>query len=150
MDTQGLLLMPYVTAANVNDRIALEDMVIKIRDKIPSLKKMWADMEYEGKNLKARIDEHGIDLEIVRRPRKRFYILPAIEDVSAYLKERGIEIVGGFKLLPRRWVVERTFAWIGRYGRMSKYYEFLCHTQETMMRLAMTKLMIKRICKIMP
>lgn len=81
---------------------------------------------------------------------KRFYILPEIEDVSAYLKERGIEIVGEFKLLPRRWVVERTFAWIGRYRRMSKDYEFLCHTQETMMRLAMTKLMIKRISKIMP
>lgn len=140
--------MPYVTAANINDRTALEEMVIRIKEKISSLTKMWADMGYEGKNLKARISEHGIDLEIVRRPRTRFWMPQEVEDVKAYLKERGIEVIEGFKLLPRRWVVERTFAWIERYRRMSKDYEFLCHTQETMMQLAMTKTMLKRIEKL--
>ncbi len=55
-----------------------------------------------------------------------------------------MQIVEGFKVLARRWVVERTFAWIGRYRRMSKDYEFLTQTQENMMLLAMTRTMLKR------
>jgi putative transposase len=140
--------MPYVTAADVNDRTDLEEMTIKIKEKIPSLKKMWADMGYQGRTLKERIAEQGVDLEIVCRPRTRFYVPGEVEDVAAYLKEKGFEVIDGFKILPRRWVVEHTFAWIGRYRRMSKDYEFLCHTQETMMRLAMMKTMLKRISKL--
>lgn len=140
--------MPYVTAADVNDRTGLEEMTIKIKEKIPSLKKMWADMGYQGKTLKEKIAEQEVDLEIVCRPRTRFYVPAEVEDVTAYLKEKGFEVIDGFKVLPRRWVVERTFAWIGRYRRMSKDYEFLCHTQETMMRLAMMKTMLKRMVKL--
>jgi transposase len=148
VDTQGFLLVPYVTAADVNDRTALEEMVTQFKGKLSSLVKMWADMGYQGKNLKDRIAKQGIDLEIVKRPRTRFWVPQEVEDVGAYLKERGIEITEGFKVLPRRWVVERTFAWMGRYRRMSKDYEFLTQTQETMMRLAMTKTMLKRIVKL--
>ncbi|MBL9029966.1 MAG: transposase [Caedimonas sp.] len=71
-----------------------------------------------------------------------------VKDVTVWLKEKGIEIVEGFKALPRRWGVERTFAWISYYRRMSKDYEFLCQTQETMMRLAMIRTMLKRTVKI--
>jgi transposase len=67
-----------------------------------------------------------------------------VKDVKAYLESREIEIVEGFKVLARRWVVERTFAWIGRYRRMSKDYEFLTQTQENMMLLAVTRTMLKR------
>ena len=150
VDTHGLLLMPYVTSAAVNDRTGLEEMLPKLKSSIVSLKKIWADMGYQGAAFKTRIEKQGGDLEIVRRPRTRFWIPQDVEDVKAYLQEKGIEVVEGFKLLPRRWVVERTFAWIGRYRRMSKDYEFLCHTQETMMRLTMTKIMLKRIIKLTP
>lgn len=105
-------------------------------------------MGYQGKNLKDRIAKQGIDLEIVKRPRTRFWVPQEVEDVRAYLKKSEIEIIEGFKVLPRRWVVERTFAWIGRYRRMSKDYEFLTQTQETMMRLSMIRTMLKRIGKL--
>lgn len=51
----------------------------------------------------------------------------------------------GFRILPRRWVVERTLAWIGRYRRMSKDYEFLAQSSESMIYLAMSRLMLKRL-----
>lgn len=136
-------------AADVNDRIALESIVRHLKDKFPLVKKLWADMGYQGKNLKNRISEQGIDLEIVKRPRKYFYVPAEVKDVTAYLQSIGYEVVEGFKVLARRWVVERTFAWIGRYRRMSKDYEFLTQTQETMMRLAMTRTMLRRTVNIL-
>ena len=138
-----------MTAADVNDRIALESIVRHLKDKFPLVKKLWADMGYQGKNLKNRISEQGIDLEIVKRPRKYFYVPAEVKDVTAYLQSIGYEVVEGFKVLARRWVVERTFAWIGRYRRMSKDYEFLTQTQETMMRLAMTRTMLRRTVNIL-
>lgn len=136
-------------AADVNDRIALESIVRHLKDKFPLVKKLWADMGYQGKNLKNRISEQGIDLEIVKRPRKYFYVPAEVKDVTAYLQSIGYEVVEGFKVLARRWVVERTFAWIGRYRRMSKDYEFLTQTQETMMLLAMTRTMLRRTVNIL-
>ena len=62
-------MISYVTAADVNDRYALDSMVGKLKDKFPLVKKLWADMGYQGKNLKERIGREGIDLEIVKRPR---------------------------------------------------------------------------------
>jgi putative transposase len=106
-------------------------------------------MGYQGKNLKNRISEQGIDLAIVKRPRKYFYVPAEVKDVTAYLQSIGYEVVEGFKILARRWVVERTFAWIGRYRRMSKDYEFLTQTQETMMLLAMTRTMLRRTVNIL-
>ncbi len=138
-----------MTAADVNDRIALESIVRHLKDKFPLVKKLWADMGYQGKNLKNRISEQGIDLEIVKCPRKYFYVPAEVKDVTAYLQSIGYEVVEGFKVLARRWVVERTFAWIGRYRRMSKDYEFLTQTQETMMLLAMTRTMLRRTVNIL-
>jgi transposase len=54
----------------------------------------------------------------------------------------------GIEVLPRRWVVERTFAWLGRYRRLSKDYEFLPQSSETIIYLAMTRLMLKRLGKV--
>jgi transposase len=124
-------------------------MVCKLTNKFPFVKKLWADMGYQGKSLKEKIGEQGIDLEIVKRPRKYFWIPAEVKDVRSYLESKGIEIVEGFKVLARRWVVERTFAWIGRYRRMSKDYEFLTQTQENMMLLAMTRTILRRAEKIL-
>lgn len=144
-----MLLSVHVTAADTNDRNGLAEMVIKFKDQIPGVKKLWADMGYQGQKLKLFMEQQGINLEIVKRPRKYFYIPNEVKDVDSYLKSKGIEVVEGFKLLSRRWVVERTFAWIGRYRRMSKDYEFLTNTQENMIRLAMSKNMVKRIVKLL-
>ncbi len=128
VDTEGFLLIPYANAADVNDRTALEKMADVLEDKFPSLKKLWADRGYQGKNLNSRLQEKKIDLEIVKRPNKYFWVPKEVKDITACLKEKGIEIVEVFKVIPRHWVVERTFAWISHYRRMSKNYEFLCQT----------------------
>ena len=59
------------------------------------------------------------------------------------LEERGFE--KGFHVLPRRWGVERTFAWLGRYRRLSKDYERLCATSESLIYIAMSRLMLRRL-----
>jgi transposase len=59
----------------------------------------------------------------------------------------GLKSGRGIEVLPRRWVVERTFAWLGRYRRLSKDYEFLPHSSETIIYLAMIQLMLKRLGK---
>jgi putative transposase len=84
---------------------------------------IWADSGYAGKLLDWVKEFGNWVLEIVKRS----------DDMR------------GFEVLPRRWVVERTFSWLGRYRRLSKDYESLTVSSETMILLAMTNLMIHRL-----
>jgi putative transposase len=100
------------------------------------LKLIWGDMGYRGARLKAWVEpELGWKLEIVKRPSKwgRYPI-----DVEP-------EPMPRWTTLPRRWVVERTFAWVGRYRRMSKDYEYLIESSEAMLHLVMMRLMLRRL-----
>jgi len=132
----------------MNDRTALEYMLMVISGKFSRLKKLWADMGYQGQIMTKTAANLGFDLEIVRRPPKRFWVPNEVKDVAAYLRSIGVEVVEGFKVLPKRWIVERTFTWMKHYRRMSKDYEFLCSTEETMMNLAMIRTMLKRAVKL--
>lgn len=98
----------------------------KLGDRFPSLKKIWADGAYAGKLVEWAQSVRDWVLEIVKRP----------------------EGASGFELLPHRWVVERTFAWLGRYRRLSKDYEAYASTSEAMIRLAMIRLMVGRLATI--
>lgn len=82
---------------------------------------IWLDGGYEGPYTQAYAKQYRIDIEVVKRTDKQF------------------------KVLPRRWVVERTFAWLGRYRRLSKDYEYYPATSEAFIYLAMSKLMLKRL-----
>lgn len=110
--------------------------------RLKSLKKVWADSAYGGDDLKAVALKYGKDLEVVKRPSSRMRIY------NEEWKAEWIPIDRGFTVLPRRWVVERTFAWIGRYRRMSKDYEHHKNTSRTMIYLSMTKTMLNRYAKI--
>lgn len=106
--------------------------------RLKSVRKVWADNGYSGEDLKEIAKKHGKDLEVVKRPAGRIRIY------NEELRAEWVPVERGFTVLPRRWVVERTFAWIGRYRRMSKDYEYLAKTSETMIYLSMTKTMLTR------
>lgn len=123
VDTLGLIMAVVVHAANIQDRDGAKLVLRRIRKRYPRLKLIWADGGYAGKLIEWTKSLGGWVLEIVKRS----------DDVA------------GFTVLPRRWVVERTFGWIGRYRRMSKDYETLPASSETMVYLVMINLMIHRL-----
>ncbi len=109
--------------------------------KLKSVKKVWADSGYSGEELKEIAAKNGKVLEIVKRPTGRIRIY------NDRWRAEWVPIERGFTILPRRWVVERTFAWIGRYRRMSKDYEYKTKTSKAMIYLSMTKTMLNRYAK---
>ena len=111
------------------------------------VKKMWADMGYQGQKTQALAKSYGVDLEIVKRPPTHFWAPNHVVDVKKYLTNLGYDVSGGFKVLPRRWVVERTFAWLNKYRRLSKDYEYLTETSEVTLLIAMSRTMLKRLVK---
>ncbi|WP_392481047.1 IS5 family transposase [Nostoc sp. C110] len=123
VDTMGLLLIVVVHAASIQDRDGAKLVLNKIRYSFPKLHLIWADAGYAGKLVDWVRYFIGCVIEIVKRS----------DDTS------------GFKVLPRRWVVERTLAWLGRYRRLSKDYEYHPQTSETMIYAAMTHLMLRRL-----
>lgn len=105
------------------------------------LKLIWADMGYRGADLKHWIEQVcKWKLEIVQRPRRWGWYPEDVEPPP----------MAAFTVLKRRWVVERTFAWIGRYRRLSKDYEYLTESSEAMICLAMTRLMLRRLSQNAP
>jgi len=115
-----------VTAANIQDHYQVYDLVALGKQRAPRLTRVWVDEGYQGNEVAEQIRaELKVELTIVPKPPGR----------------------KGFTLVPRRWVVERTFAWLGRYRRLSKDYEFYAHTAETMVTLAMSFLMLKRLVR---
>jgi putative transposase len=126
-DTLGLVLEVRVHAANIQDPDGAKDLLLRLKTKHWRLKKIWADARYRELIEWVRDLRHGrghrrIDLEIVAKTS-----------------------VGKFVVLPKRWIVERTFAWFGQSRRMSKDYEALCETTETWILIAMIYLMARRL-----
>ncbi|MCD6040024.1 MAG: Transposase [Gammaproteobacteria bacterium] len=85
-------------------------------------------MGYIGQRTQAMVKHYGRNLEIVKRPSKWYRVPEAVEDVNSYLLSCGIKLMEGFQVLPKRWIVERTFAWLNKYRRLSKDYEYLVET----------------------
>jgi putative transposase len=131
VDTLGLLLGVVVTAASVQDREGALSLLASLRHRFSRLRLLWADQAYTGDLVSwlwGLRPWRKVRLEIVKRP----------------------EGIKGFLLLPKRWIVERTFAWLGRYRRLSKDYECLPQTSETMIHVAMIHLMIRRLARMVP
>lgn len=119
----GLILAVVVHAANIQDRDGAKLVLARLRGRYRRLKLIWADGGYAGKLIEWTASFGNWVLEIVKRS----------DDVT------------GFVVLPKRWIVERTFGWIGRYRRMSKDYEMLPASSEAMILIAMINLMLHRL-----
>ncbi len=119
----GLLLAVVVHAADIQDRDGAKLVLLALLGRFERLALIWADGGYGGKLVEWAKDVGGWTVALVKRP----------PDTQ------------GFAVLPRRWVVERTFAWLGRSRRLSKDYEGMPATSETWIRIAMIHLMLKRL-----
>lgn len=106
--------------------------------RLKTVKKIWVDAGYQGEELREIAMKKEKELEVVKRPPGRIRIY------NDEWKAEWISVERAFTILPRRWVVERTFAWIGKYRRMSKDYEYWSQTSESMIYLCMTRTMISR------
>lgn len=138
-DTEGFILGCYVGAANENDRDGVLKAIDNMQCKYTQVTKLWADMGYQGKDLRASInDKYSIDLEVIKRPPRSFWVH---QDTPL---EALPKIETGFKVQPKRWVVERTFAWLGRNRRLSKEYEFDTNSSENLIYMAMNRLILRR------
>jgi putative transposase len=123
VDTLGLVLCVLVTKANIPERKGLSLLLQQNGHLLPRLHHLWLDRGYKGVSFTNRILLcFGVTLEIVSR-----------RDTK------------GFGLQARRWVVERTFAWLGNYRRLSKDYETLTSSSEAFIYLASCDLITKRL-----
>ena len=123
VDTLGLLIAVVVHAANEHDSKSAHKVIISLKERFSRLIKIIADGGYSGELIENTKISFGLILEVILR-----------KDDSPK-----------FQVIPKRWVVERTFAWFESYRRLSKDFEFLTDTSETMIRLAMIKLMLNRL-----
>jgi putative transposase len=133
-----LVLRAVVHPANVADREGARAVLAAVPTTWPDLRQIWVDAGYQGQVLSWAEHTLGLTLTVVRRPR-RWVRVPADAELPP--------LSPGFLVLPRRWVVERTFAWLGRYRRLSKDYQQLPATEEAWIFAAMIQLMVHRLAK---
>lgn len=125
VDHLGLLITAVVGAANCPERDGLEALFF-LRPKGQKLpEKVIVDQGYCGEDMKVRARKYGVEVEAVKRRENK-----------------------GFVVEPKRWIVERTFAWFGKFRRLSKDYELVTLTSLSMMYLVMIRLMCKRISQM--
>ena len=155
VDTEGFVLRAKVHSAKVMDYEGIKTLLDRAKGLFPRLTHLWMDGGYNGEDKGGEWVEKtlGWRAEIVSRPRK-----PAPKEVlMAWAREWAKEGVAldwqkllppqGFVVLPRRWVVERTFSWISQNRRMSKDYERLPESAEAFIYVAMIRLMVRRLAR---
>jgi putative transposase len=146
VDTNGLVIAATVHAANIMDRDGIRLLLEPLKGRLARLRHLWLDAGYTGAGKgKAWVEqEMGWTAEIVRHPPKPRYVWVREGEEPDW---DAILPPPGFRVLPRRWVVERTFSWLGQCRRLSKDYERLCATSEALIYLAMTRLMLRRLAR---
>jgi putative transposase len=126
VDTEGLPLRIVVHSAGIQDRDGAALILAKIRQRFNWLELVWADGGYNA---------HQVTTAVAANPGLRVEVVKRSDDMK------------GFVVLPRRWVVERTFSWLGRNRRLNKAYENLADTLATFITLACIQLAIRRLAR---
>jgi putative transposase len=152
VDTEGLVLRATVHPANIMDRDGVKLLLSgAIGTHFTRLRHVWLDAAYNGAGKgKDWIEQTlGWSAEIVAHPPryKKVWAPTDIPPAQIDWAKYGW-LPPGFRVLPRRWVVERTFAWHGQNRRLSKDYERLCTTSETLIYVAMIRLMLRRLTRL--
>ena len=128
VDTLGHLLALRVTAADEQDRAQVSELAKRVQEETgETVEIAYVDQGYTGENAADAAEEHGIKLEVVKLPTAK----------------------RGFVLLPRRWVVERSFGWMSRFRRLARDYERLPETLAGLHYLAFVILMLKNVAEIL-
>ena len=122
VDTLGLILTVVVHAADIQDRVGAMAVLARLTGRFTRLKLIWADGGYAGQLIDWSKRTCGRVIQIVKR-----------NDLHQFV------------VLSKRWIVERTFAWLGKYRRLSKDYETLPQSSEAMVYIAMINLMVHRL-----
>lgn len=125
VDTLGLLLAVVVTSAAIQDRDGARLLLARLGGACKKLRLIWVDGGYRGRLLDWVAEHFHFRLRVVLRPEEQ----------------------KGFAVLPRRWVVERTFAWLNHHRRLSKDYEGLESSSEAMIYIVMIRLMLRRLAR---
>lgn len=127
MDTQGLLMQAVVHAADIQDRDGGVLLMGTLFGLYPFLLKLYADSGYQGPKFREGLDRvrRAVDVEIVKR-----------------------SDAGRFVVLPKRWIVERTIAWLNRCRRLAKDWECLNQSALAFLRWASVRLMLRKLCRI--
>jgi transposase len=138
VDTLGLPIVVQIQAASVQESDGAPPAIAEAWRRAPRLKHIWGDSGFSGRCIEKVFCETGITLEIVKRPGEgdaRRWVPEGVSPVSSPV---------GFKVLPRRWVVERTFAWLGRYRRHAKDYETKPESSLAWIHIALVRLLVQR------
>lgn len=122
-DTLGLVLVVVIHATNIHDSKGVMEVICNLKGRFLRLRKIVADGGYRGELIENVRKAFGWILEIVLRP----------------------DAARKFTVLPKRWIVERTFSWFESFRRLSKDYEVLPETSQTMIYLTMMQIMLKRL-----
>ncbi len=123
VDILGLVLVAWISSADVQDRDATAAVLPLAAEQFPMLQKIWADGAYEGPRVEQIAQQSRIEVEVVKRSDKD----------------------KGFVVQPKRWIVERTLAWLSRERRLSKDYERKEESSEAFIYLGMSRLMLGRL-----
>jgi putative transposase len=156
VDTEGFVLKAMVHSAKVMDHEGIKTLLEGADQAFTRLCHLWLDAGYRGEDKGAHWVEKtlGWSVDLVERPKK-----PAPEEVlmrwAAEWAKEGVSVdwqrllpPKGFVALPRRWVVERTLAWLDQNRRLSKDYERLCASGEALVYAAMIRLMTRRLARV--
>jgi putative transposase len=153
VDTEGLVLKAKVHSAKVPDQDGIKLLLKGVGERLWRLSHLWVDAGYQGRGKEWAEKVLGLSVEVVHRTPKLTQEKVAMMWAQEWSKE-GWQIDWqkllprrGFEVLPRRWVVERTFSWLSQNRRMSKDYERLCATAEAFVYIAMTRLMVRRLAR---
>lgn len=144
VDTQGLVMKVKVHAADIGERAGAKLLLAPLYGLFPRMQLIWVDSGYDGKPFRQWVkDQLGWTVNVVQHPwaeMKRGVWLPEGTPPPS--------IPGGFYVLPRRWVVERTFGWLTLDRRFNRDYEYLPESSEELIYIAMSRLMVRRLARL--